>query len=473
MDVGCYCVSGTRLLAAASRSAVTAEQVIGGNGVDVALAATLRFPGDVLAHVRLRPRHGAPPRARGRSARTARCTSPTRGTAASPGIRLTRGEDAEAIEVAAANPYSHELENFARAARGERAAAVRRARRARRRRGRSRRSTRRPESGHSGRSRCERRDRARRRHQRRQGARGVRGRRDRRPRRGRLRPVDAAAGLGRAGSRGLVARHAAGARGAGRRRRRGIGLSGQMHGLVALDAAEQVLRPAILWNDQRTAAQCAEIEERIGLAALIAATGNRALTGFTAPKLLWMRAHEPDVYARIAHDRCCRRTTCACGSAASTRSTSRTPRARCCSTSRTGAGATRCATRSRSTRRWLPRALESPEVSGETSDGIPVAAGAGDQAAGALGVGVEAGPAVGRARHLRRRVLARCPSSRPTRRRACTRSATRCRARWHAMGVMLSAAGSLRWLRDTSAPGVEFGALVAEAARRGSRAPRG
>ena len=61
------------------------------------------------------------------------------------------------------------------------------------------------------------------------------------------------------------------------------------------------LRPAILWNDQRTAAECAEIEERIGLERLIELTGNRALTGFTAPKLLWLRTHEPDVYARIAH----------------------------------------------------------------------------------------------------------------------------------------------------------------------------
>ena len=80
-----------------------------------------------------------------------------------------------------------------------------------------------------------------------------------------------------------------------------IGFSGQMHGLVTLDAAERVLRPAILWNDQRTGAECAEIEERIGLARLVELTGNRALTGFTAPKLLWLRRHEPEVYARIAH----------------------------------------------------------------------------------------------------------------------------------------------------------------------------
>src|SRR3954454_24884097 len=81
----------------------------------------------------------------------------------------------------------------------------------------------------------------------------------------------------------------------------GIGLSGQMHGLVTLDGDEQVLRPAILWNDQRTGAECVEIEEKVGFERLIELTGNRALTGFTAPKLLWLRKHEPDVYARIAH----------------------------------------------------------------------------------------------------------------------------------------------------------------------------
>jgi len=79
------------------------------------------------------------------------------------------------------------------------------------------------------------------------------------------------------------------------------GLSGQMHGLVCLDEAGRVLRPAILWNDQRTAAECAEIEDQVGLERLIELTGNRALTGFTAPKLLWLRRHEPEVYAHIRH----------------------------------------------------------------------------------------------------------------------------------------------------------------------------
>jgi xylulokinase len=78
-----------------------------------------------------------------------------------------------------------------------------------------------------------------------------------------------------------------------------IGLTGQMHGLVLLDGDQRVLRPAILWNDQRTGAQCDEIRKRMGgRARLVKITGNDALTGFTAPKILWVRENEPDVYAR-------------------------------------------------------------------------------------------------------------------------------------------------------------------------------
>ena len=81
-----------------------------------------------------------------------------------------------------------------------------------------------------------------------------------------------------------------------------VGLTGQMHGLVLLDARHRVLRPAILWNDQRTGAECDEIRERMGgREALVRATGNDALTGFTAPKILWVRRHEPQVYAQAAH----------------------------------------------------------------------------------------------------------------------------------------------------------------------------
>src|SRR5687767_12816764 len=81
-----------------------------------------------------------------------------------------------------------------------------------------------------------------------------------------------------------------------------IGLSGQMHGSVFLGDGEKPLRPALLWNDQRTAEQCAEIESKAGgREALIGLVANPALTGFTAPKILWVRQHEPKVYAKTKH----------------------------------------------------------------------------------------------------------------------------------------------------------------------------
>jgi xylulokinase len=80
-----------------------------------------------------------------------------------------------------------------------------------------------------------------------------------------------------------------------------VSASGQMHGATLLDAAGSVVRPCILWNDQRSAPQCAEIVERVGAARLQELTGNTALAGFTAPKLLWVREHEPANWARTAH----------------------------------------------------------------------------------------------------------------------------------------------------------------------------
>ncbi len=80
-----------------------------------------------------------------------------------------------------------------------------------------------------------------------------------------------------------------------------IGLTGQMHGLVALDGNGGVLRPAILWNDQRTAEESAWITEQVGAERVIELTANPILTGFTAPKIIWMRRHEPERYARIRH----------------------------------------------------------------------------------------------------------------------------------------------------------------------------
>ena len=80
----------------------------------------------------------------------------------------------------------------------------------------------------------------------------------------------------------------------------GIGLTGQMHGSVFLDREDQVIRPALLWNDQRTAAECDQITAAVGYERLIEIAGNPALTGFQAPKILWLRNHEPYHYERLA-----------------------------------------------------------------------------------------------------------------------------------------------------------------------------
>ena len=241
-----------------------------------------------------------------------------------------------------------------------------------------------------------------------------------------------------------------------------IGLSGQMHGLVVLDDRDRVLRPAILWNDQRTEAECVEIEERVGLTRLIQLTGNRALTGFTAPKLLWLRGTSRP-RTRGSHTCCCRRTTSVCVLPASTRSTSRTHRAPCCSTSRGAAGATRCSTALELDPAWLPRALESPEVSGETAAGIPVAAGAGDQAAAALGVGVDRPGPVSVVLGTSGTVFAALPAFAADPQARVHAFCHAVPGGWHAMGVMLSAAGSLRWLRDALGGGSGYDELTAAA----------
>ncbi len=247
----------------------------------------------------------------------------------------------------------------------------------------------------------------------------------------------------------------------------GIGLSGQMHGLVVLDARGRVLRPAILWNDGRTGAECAEIEQLLGLEALIARTGNRALPGFTAPKLRWLARHEPDVHARIAHmllpkDYVRLRL---CGEYATDVSDA------------SGTLLFDVASRRWSDRvldaldvdeGWLPAALESAQISGATADGVPVAAGAGDQAAGALGVGVDRrGGRSGTVSVVLGTSGVVFAASDAFAADSAARAHAFCHAEpdaWHSMGVMLSAAGSLSWLRDACCRDVDFATLVGEAA---------
>jgi xylulokinase len=243
----------------------------------------------------------------------------------------------------------------------------------------------------------------------------------------------------------------------------GIGLSGQMHGLVLLDERLRPLRPAILWNDQRTAAECEEIERAVGLERLIELTGNRALTGFTAPKLLWVRRHEPDVYGRIAHvllpkDYVRLRLTGELGTDVSDAS----------GTLLFDVGARDWSEQVLELLglpgEWFPPALESAAVSGSTAAGVPVAAGGGDQAAGAVGVGVVRPGSVSVALGTSGVVFGVLPELAVDPRGTAHTFCHAVPGTWHAMGVMLSAAGALEWLQRSVVPGTPIGALLDAAA---------
>ena len=252
-----------------------------------------------------------------------------------------------------------------------------------------------------------------------------------------------------------------------------VGLTGQMHGLVLLDEADRVLRPAILWNDQRTAHACEEIREAVGFERLLEITGNDAVTGLTAPKLVWVRDHEPDVWRRAAHvllpkdyvrleltgehalDKADGAGTLLFDLAA-----------------RDWSGEIVDALRI--PREWLPQAFEGPAVTGQVTAaaaaatglraGTPVVAGGGDQAANGVGVGAVAPGTV--ALSLGTSGVIFAPTAEPLY-EPRGRVHAFCHAipaRWHLMSVMLSAAGSLRWFRDTLAPGEPFDRLVETAA---------
>ena len=249
-----------------------------------------------------------------------------------------------------------------------------------------------------------------------------------------------------------------------------IGLTGQMHGAVLLGQAGDVLRPAILWNDQRTARECELIRQAVGPERLVAITGNDALTGFTAPKLVWVRDHEPAVWKRIAHVllpkdfvRLQLTGDYAVDVADGAGTLLFDLAARTWSPEVVAALGIDPA--------WLPATFEGPAVTGSVSaaaaratglrTGTPVVAGGGDQAANGVGVGaVQPGTM---ALSLGTSGVVFAPTDRPIF-DPHGRVHAFCHAvpgRWHFMSVMLSAAGSLRWFRDTLAPGVDFGDLVA------------
>jgi xylulokinase len=253
---------------------------------------------------------------------------------------------------------------------------------------------------------------------------------------------------------------------------KGIGLTGQMHGLVLLDGVGQVLRPAILWNDQRTQAQCDEIHQRMGKEKFLQISGNLSLTGFTASKILWVQQKEPDIYKKIKHillpkDYIRYRLS---GDFAMDKAG--------------GSGTVLFDLESRNWSRelmekldinptWLPPTYEGPEITGRISPGAadvtglkvgtPIVAGGGDQAAQAVGVGAVEPGIVGLTVGTSGVVFA--PTSAPLIEPEGRLHAF-CHAvpgLWHFMGVMLSAAGSLQWYRDNLAPGVDFDELLEEA----------
>ena len=236
-----------------------------------------------------------------------------------------------------------------------------------------------------------------------------------------------------------------------------VGLTGQMHGLVMLDADDKVVRPALIWCDQRTEEECREITEKIGAKRLIELTANPALTGFTLPKIWWVQKHEPEIWKRVRKMMLPKDYV----------------RFRL-----TGARAIDVADASGTlildvvNRRWskemmaasnlsqemLPKVLESQEISGKISDagakasglraGTPVVAGAGDQAAGAVGMGIVRPGAVSATIGTSGVVFAATasPEFDPK-----GRIHTFCHAvpkRWHVMGVTQAAGFSLRWFRD-------------------------
>ncbi len=248
-----------------------------------------------------------------------------------------------------------------------------------------------------------------------------------------------------------------------------VGLTGQMHGLVLLDDRGNILRPAILWNDQRTGAQCDEIRARLGKNHLISLTGNDALTGFTAPKILWVQENEPFIYQQIRHillpkDYIRYRLT---GEFA---------------TDKAGAAGTLLfdiEQRDWSPEmlnlleiepEWLPKTFEGSQITGvitraaaeecDLAEATPVVAGGGDQAAGAVGVGAVKPGIISLVLGTSGVIFATTNQPFIEKNGLLHSFCHAMPGRWHLMGVMLSAGGSLQWYRDTFSPGLSFDQLL-------------
>jgi len=253
-----------------------------------------------------------------------------------------------------------------------------------------------------------------------------------------------------------------------------IGLSGQMHGAVLLDASGAVLRPSIIWCDQRTEAECRWLDETVGRDRLLQLTSNPALTNFTLTKLLWVRSHEPDVWSRVRHMLLPKdyiRFQLSGEHAIDVADASGTlmldvARRRWSPDMLDAVGVDQ---------RILPAVFESHAICARVSRdaaaltgmtaGTPIVAGAGDQAAGAIGMGITRPGAVSATIGTSGVVFAATdrPATDPR-----GRIHTFCHAipgRWHVMGVTQAAGLSLRWFRDQIVAGASYDELTAQAAR--------
>lgn len=244
-----------------------------------------------------------------------------------------------------------------------------------------------------------------------------------------------------------------------------IGLSGQMHGSVFLDGEGQVIRPALLWNDQRTAQECALIDLVVGADRVRQITSNPPLTGFQLPKLLWLRRHEPEAYARTR-------------SVMLPKDFIRYRLTGVMETEPSDASGTGCfEVRSR---RWavemlqelevdpalFPTVVDSWSASASTPSGIPVVPGGGDQAAGAVGTGAVVTGIVSVSLGTSGVVFVAQdePIADPS---GATHTFCHANGAWHRMGVMLSCGGALRWFRDAIAPSADYDSLAREASETG------
>ena len=238
----------------------------------------------------------------------------------------------------------------------------------------------------------------------------------------------------------------------------GVGLTGQMHGLVLLDKDGNVLRPAILWNDQRTGEQCAEITRRVGSQRVLELTGNPILTGFTAPKLLWVQQNEPEVYAKIAHILLPKDYVRYCLTGGFFSEVSDASGTSLFDVGRRQWSDEMCAALELP-QEWLPKVTESPAASAKVSPagaketglvaGTPVVGGGGDQAAQAVGTGIVTPGPVSVTLGTSGVVFAASDIYRVEPQGRLHAFCHAVPGKWHLMGVMLSAGGSLEWWHQT------------------------